>query len=52
VNRFRSALDLAGTPLRLELRSGENPYAGRRNRISPRQARKRQRLKDFVRRKR
>ncbi|NBC13095.1 MAG: ribosome biogenesis GTPase Der [Gammaproteobacteria bacterium] len=52
INRFRSALDLAGTPLRLELRSGDNPYAGRRNRISPRQARKRQRLKDFVRRKR
>jgi GTP-binding protein len=52
VNRFRSALDLAGTPLRLELRSGDNPYAGRRNPLSPRQIRKRQRLKDFVRRKR
>ena len=51
VNRFRSALKLAGTPLRLELRSGENPYEGRRNRLTPRQVRKRQRLKDFVRRK-
>jgi len=51
MNRFRGALALAGTPLRLELRSGDNPYAGRRNRLSPRQARKRQRLKDFVRRK-
>ena len=52
VNRFRSALDLAGTPLRLELRAGDNPYAGKHNRLTPRQARKRQRLKDFVRRKR
>ncbi len=52
VNRFRSALGLAGTPLRLELRSGGNPYEGRRNQLTPRQARKRQRLKDFVRRKR
>jgi GTP-binding protein len=51
INRFRSALKLAGTPLRLELRSGENPYEGRTNRLTPRQARKRQRLKAFVRRK-
>jgi GTP-binding protein len=50
VNRFRGALDLAGTPLRLELRSGENPYEGRRNPLTARQVRKRQRLKDFVRR--
>jgi GTP-binding protein len=52
VNRFRRDLDLAGTPLRLELRSGDNPYAGKQNRLTPRQARKRQRLKDFVSRKR
>jgi GTP-binding protein len=52
VNRFRGALDLAGTPLRLELRSGDNPYQGRRNPLTQRQIRKRQRLKDFVRRKR
>ncbi len=51
INRFRGALKLAGTPLRLELRSGDNPYEGRTNRLTPRQARKRQRLKAFVRRK-
>jgi GTP-binding protein len=51
INRFRSTLKLSGTPLRLELRSGENPYEGRTNRLTPRQVRKRQRLKDFVRRK-
>jgi GTP-binding protein len=48
VNRFRKALDLSGTPLRLELRSGENPFAGRRNPLTERQIRKRERLKRFV----
>jgi GTPase len=52
INRFREALKLAGTPLRIELRSGANPYEGRRNTLTPRQVQKRQRLKDFVRRKR
>lgn len=51
VNRFRKLLKLEGTPLRLELRTGENPYEGRRNPLSPRQIKQRQRLKDFVRRK-
>jgi GTP-binding protein len=52
INRFRKALDLSGTPLRLELRSGENPFAGRRNPLTERQVRKRERLKRFVKRKR
>lgn len=52
VNRFRLALDLRGTPLRLEFRSGENPYAGKKNTLTPRQMRKRSRLKEFVKRKR
>ena len=51
VNRFRKVLKLEGTPLRLELRTGENPYEGRRNPLSPRQIKQRQRLKDFVKRK-
>ena len=50
VNFFRERLGLIGTPLRIEFRSGENPYAGRRNRLTPRQIRKRERLKRFVRR--
>ena len=49
-NFFRERLGLTGTPLRIEFRGGENPYAGRRNRLTPRQQRKRQRLKRFVRR--
>lgn len=44
VNRFRRELGLWGTPIRLELRTGENPYAGRRNKLTPRQQRKRERL--------
>ncbi|RMG30371.1 MAG: ribosome biogenesis GTPase Der [Gammaproteobacteria bacterium] len=50
VNFFRERLGLVGTPLRIEFRSGENPYAGRRNRLTPRQLRKRRRLERFVRR--
>jgi GTP-binding protein len=52
INRFRKALGLQGTPMRLELRSSANPYDGRRNRLTPRQVQKRERLKRFVSRKR
>jgi GTP-binding protein len=50
IHRFRQALNLYGTPLRIELRTGANPFRGRRNRLTPRQERKRKRLKDFARR--
>ncbi|NGP53896.1 ribosome biogenesis GTPase Der [Thioalkalivibrio sp. XN8] len=43
-NVYRKAFHLQGTPVRIELRSGENPYAGRRNPLTPRQQRKRQRM--------
>ncbi len=51
INRFRKALKLSGTPLRLEFKTGSNPYEGRQNTLTPRQSRKRQRLKSFVKRK-
>lgn len=41
---FMAALKLKGTPLRLEFRTGDNPYEGRKNRLSPRQAQRRQRI--------
>jgi GTP-binding protein len=44
VNCFRKAFRLRGTPLRVELRTTENPFAGRRNRLTPRQQRHRQRV--------
>ena len=45
INTFRKAFRLEGTPLRLELRSGENPFAGRRNRLTPRQQRSQKRVR-------
>jgi len=51
VNRFRTLLHLEGTPLRIELRTGENPFEGRRNPLTPKQIKHRQRLKEFVKRK-
>ncbi len=41
---FRKAFDLQGTPVRVEFRGEENPFAGRRNPLTPRQQRKRQRV--------
>lgn len=52
VNTLRKAYTLTGTPVRIELRTGDNPFAGRRNRLTPRQQRKRQRLLRHVKRKR
>jgi GTP-binding protein len=43
-NYFRSALRLVGTPIRLEFRTAENPYEGRRNMLTPRQQRRRKRM--------
>lgn len=45
VNCFRKAFGLKGTPVRLELRTGHNPYAGRRNVLTRRQVEKRRRLR-------
>ena len=48
-NRFRSVFKLRGTPLRIEFRSGDNPYAGKRNKLNERQRKKRGRMMKFVR---
>jgi GTP-binding protein len=44
INHFRETFRLHGTPLRVEFRADENPFAGRRNELTPRQQRKRKRL--------
>ncbi len=44
MNVFRKTYHLQGTPVRIEFRSDENPFAGRRNPLTPRQRRKRQRM--------
>mgnify|MGYP000665198644 FL=1 len=51
MSRFRAVLGLRGTPLRIEFKSGENPYAGRRNKLTERQLRKRGRMMKHVRKK-
>ncbi len=43
-NGFRKYLKLEGTPIRIELKGGENPYAGKRNELSKRQIGRKQRL--------
>lgn len=48
---FRKALDLHGTPIKIELRSGENPYAGRKNKLTSRQISKKKRLMKHVKKK-
>jgi len=44
VNRFRKAFRLKGTPVRLTFKTSDNPYKGRRNKLTPRQQRRRKRL--------
>ena len=49
-NSFRQAFDLRGTPVKVEFRSETNPFAGRRNPLTPRQVKSRKRLMRHVRR--
>ena len=44
INRFRKAFKLRGTPVRLSFKTGDNPYKGRRNKLTPLQQRRRKRL--------
>ncbi len=48
---FRESLRLHGTPIQLDFKSGDNPYKGRRNIITPRQQRRRKRLMKHAKRK-
>ncbi len=52
VNRFRAVLKLAGTPLRIEFKTGTNPYEGRKNVLTARQVQKKRRLMQHVKKKR
>ncbi len=48
INTFREVFTLEGTPIQLEFKQGENPYEGRKNILTPRQRKKRQRLMQHV----
>jgi GTP-binding protein len=50
VNRFRKAFRLKGTPVRLTFKSSDNPFKGRRNKLTPRQEHKRKRMMKHVKR--
>ncbi|MBV1915427.1 MAG: ribosome biogenesis GTPase Der [Pseudomonadales bacterium] len=50
-NFFRKKLELKGTPIRIEFRSSENPFAGRRNKLTTRQVSKKRRLMKHVKKK-
>jgi GTP-binding protein len=52
VNKFRSALQLTGTPVRIEFKTGSNPYEGRSNKLTPRQVKRKGRLMRHVKKKR
>nr|CAA6821589.1 MAG: GTP-binding protein EngA [uncultured Thiotrichaceae bacterium] len=48
INYFRQTLKLVGTQVKLEFKTGENPYEGRRNKLTPHQQYKKKRLMKFV----
>ncbi len=50
INYFYKTLKLKGTQVKLEFRTGENPYEGKRNKLTPRQQHKKKRLMRFVKR--
>ncbi|TCK01478.1 GTP-binding protein [Volucribacter psittacicida] len=47
-NYYRRSLKIIGSPIRLLLQEGSNPFAGRRNTLTPTQLRKRKRLMKFI----
>jgi GTP-binding protein len=49
-NTFRQVLKLKGTPVKVEFKSGDNPFAGRRNALTRRQVKRRKRLVRYDRR--
>jgi len=42
-NHFRETFRLKGTPMRIQFRTDDNPFAGRRNELTPRQVRSKKR---------
>ena len=48
INYLREQLKLVGTPLKVRFKTGDNPYKGRRNKLTPRQERKRKRMLGHV----
>ena len=47
-NYYRRSLKIVGSPIRILFQEGSNPFAGRRNTLTPNQLRKRKRLMKFI----
>lgn len=47
-NYYRKSLRIIGSPIRLQFQEGNNPFAGKRNTLTPTQLRKRKRLMKFI----
>ncbi len=45
---FRRRLSIEGSPIFIEFKAGKNPYEGRKNKLTPRQVKKRKRLMKHV----
>lgn len=50
-NTFRDRLGLSGVPIRLEFKSADNPFHGKKNQLTERQVKKRKRMMRHVKRK-
>ena len=50
-NTYRRVLKLVGTPIRIEYKTSDNPYEGRKNQLSKRQIDRKRRLVSFVKKK-
>lgn len=48
MNYFRRALEIMGTPIRIQFNEAVNPFAGRRNTLTSTQLRKRKRLMSYI----
>ena len=45
---FRKALEIEGSPIKLEFKTGDNPYKDKKNELNPRQIAKRKRMMKHV----
>jgi GTP-binding protein len=50
-NVYRKVLGISGSPIKIEFKSGENPYSGQKNKLTARQIERKRRLMRFVKRK-
>jgi GTP-binding protein len=48
INYFHKTLKLTGTQVKLEFKTGDNPFEGKRNNLTPRQIHKKKRLMKFA----